>query len=230
MTTAEPSPLTDTLRPTPVIDSDHERVRAFVDEHCLCAQNPTERAITLFFAVRDGVRYDPYGVELNRDAFKASETLRRKKGFCVPKAILLTAAYRAAGLPSRLGFADVRNHLSTPRLRHLMRTDRFVFHGYSEVFLEGRWVKATPAFDASLCEVLGVTPLDFDGVTDSVLQPANQAGDQYMEYLADRGTFDDFPLELMLEAWRETYPHFFEVGGLADTGDMHEEASRVPKE
>lgn len=181
-----------------------------------------EKAGRLFLMVRDEVAYDPYSASFVAEELTASTTWERKRGFCVTKAILYAAALRAVGIPSRVGFADVVNHLATQRLLELMRTDVFVFHGYTDAWLDGRWVKATPAFDRRLCARFGVAPLEFDGVNDSVLQPMNGAGARFMEYRVDHGSFDDFPFEQMMSAWRATYPHFFE--GLAPPrGDFAKE-------
>jgi transglutaminase-like putative cysteine protease len=124
----------------------------------------------------------------------------------VAKAALLAAASRAVGLPSRLGFADVRTHLTTERMRRAMGTDLFVFHGYAELYLEGRWVKATPAFNRTLCERFDVAPLEFDGRHDSLFQQADRQGHRYMEYVRDRGQFDDLPLATIHAAFVEHYP------------------------
>ena len=72
-----------------------------------------------------------------------------------------------SSVPSKVGFADVRNHLCTPRLRALMGSDVFIYHGITELFLDGKWVKATPTFNIGLCERFGVIPLDFDGHADA---------------------------------------------------------------
>jgi len=194
------------LEPTPLLDSDHPRVIDFATRACTTAETAVERARALFYAVRDGVRYSPYHIDLNPAAMRASAVLMRGTAFCVPKAGLLAAAARAMGIPSRLGFADVRNHLATERLLRLIRTDVFRLHGYVELRLGGRWVKATPAFNRQLCERLGVSPLDFDGRHDAMLQRWNGAGEQYLEYLADRGHFDDLPLQLIAEELRTHYP------------------------
>jgi transglutaminase-like putative cysteine protease len=131
----------------------------------------------------------------------------------VPKSVLLAALARVVGIPSRLGFADVVNHLASKRLLELMKTDVFAFHGFTELFIEGRWVKATSAFDKKLCERFRVPPLEFDGRNDALLQPFNSDGDQYMEYVRDHGTFADLPFELMMETFREVYPHWFGADG-----------------
>jgi hypothetical protein len=202
-----------TLAPTPTIDSDHPEVRRFAEETVGDASDEVECAVRLYYAVRDRVRYNPYQAVkalLTPDGFRASTTLSRSDAFCVPKAILLAAAARAVGIPSRLGFADVRNHLATKRLLEHMGTDLFVFHGYTELYLEGRWVKATPAFDAALCEKFGVEPMEFDGRNDSVFQACDAQGRRHMEYVRDRGHWDDLPLEEMVDAWRELYPSMFE--------------------
>ena len=115
-------------------------------------QNAVEKAVLLYYAVRDGIRYDPYYPFYLPVHYRASVVLKGRRGFCVPKVSLLCAAGRACGIPSRAGFATVRNHLATPQLLEFMGSDLFVFHGFTEFFLEGKWVKATPAFNRELCK------------------------------------------------------------------------------
>jgi transglutaminase-like putative cysteine protease len=195
------------LDPTWFLDSDSPEVQRFAAEAVREAQAPRERAARLFLAVRDGIRYDPYAVSGDPRLYRASTTALARSAFCIPKAVLLAAACRAAGIPARLGFADVRNHFSSTRLHALLGTDLFVFHGYAELFLGGRWLKATPAFNRELCAFFGVAPLAFDGTTDALFQPFDEAGQRHMEYVRDRGTTADLPLAEILRVFRETYPH-----------------------
>ncbi len=179
-----------------------------------------DKAVALYYAVRDGIRYDPYYIDLRPGAMRASAVLKRGSGFCVAKAVVLAAAARTHGIASRLGFADVRNHLTTERMRRAMRTDLFVFHGYAELLVEGRWVKATPAFNISLCERFDVTPLEFDGRRDSLFQQYDREGNRHMEYVRDRGHFSDLPLDEMLEAFEEHYPWLMAGGVYNIRGSM----------
>ena len=197
------------LGPTYFLDYEHPAVVAFVEESTAGAESDVERASRLFLAVRDRVRYDPYQADISREGMTASATLARGASFCVPKAILLAAGLRAVGVPCRLGFADVTNHLATERLLATLRTHVFAFHGYVELVVAGRTCKVTPAFNRELCDKFGVAPLEFDGEHDAMLQPFDASGRAFLEYLKDRGTYDDFPHEEMLRVWRETYPHFF---------------------
>ena len=197
------------LQPTTIIDSDHETVIRFASEATAKAGSDPERAMNLYYTVRDLIYYDPSSIELTPEYMKASATLNSKRGFCVSKAILLAAAARVCGIPARLGFADVRNHLATARLREIMKTDLFVFHGYTELLLGGLWVKATPAFNRSLCEKFGVRPLEFDGKNDSVFQEFDESGNKLMEYVRDHGHFSDLPLDLMIKAYKRLYPGIF---------------------
>ncbi len=194
----------DTLCPTAFIDSDHPAVQAFAAEHARGASE-RERAVALVYAVRDGFRYDPYRIDLSPVGMKASTVLANGYGWCVPKATLLAATCRAAGIPARLGFADVRNHLSTERMRETMKTDLFVWHGYTDIWIEGAWRKATPAFNLALCERFGLLPLDFDGLRDSVYHAFDRAGQRHMEYVHQRGSFDDLPLAQILKTFAEVY-------------------------
>jgi transglutaminase-like putative cysteine protease len=157
--------------------------------------------------VRDNIRYDPYAVSSEPELYRASTTARARSAFCIPKAVLLAAASRALGIPARLGFADVRNHFSSTRLHALLGTDLFVFHGYAELLLDGRWLKATPAFNRELCRRFGVAPLTFDGTADAVFQPFDSEGRRHMEYVRDRGTASELPLSEILRVFRETYPN-----------------------
>jgi len=194
----------ESLRPTPFIDIDHPAVVAFAAEHARGASE-RERAVALVYAVRDGFRYDPYRIDLSPQGMKASTVLSKGYGWCVPKATLLAAACRAAGIPARLGFADVRNHLSTERMRETMKTDLFVWHGYTEIWIEGAWRKATPAFNLALCERFGLLPLEFDGLNDSIYHPFDRSGQRHMEYVHQRGSFDDLPLAQILKTFAEVY-------------------------
>ncbi len=169
-----------------------------------------DRAAAIFRAVRDDILYDPYAVSFDPDAYRASVVLSCERGFCVQKAILLAAAYRAVDIPARLGFADIRNHLVPARLKAAMGTDLFVYHGYVEAWLEGRWLKATPAFNRTLTERFGYRTLTFDGRHDSLLHPTDREGNRHMEYIRDHGTFAAFPLDAMRDAFAEAYPHLVE--------------------
>lgn len=198
-----PSPAT--LAPTALIDSDHPAVAAFAARHDV-GDRDVERAVALYLAVRDGFRYDPYRIDLSPLGMRASHVLEIGVGWCVPKAALLAAAARAVGIPARVGYADVRNHLSTERMRQTMKTDLFVWHGYTELWLGGRWVKATPAFNIELCDRFGLLPLEFDGVNDSLYHPYDRAGQRHMEYVREHGAFDDMPLARIVEDFRRYYP------------------------
>jgi transglutaminase-like putative cysteine protease len=195
------------LQPTWFLDSDSPAVQRFAADAIRDAEEPRQRATRLFSAVRDDIRYDPYAVSADPELYRASTTAQARSAFCIPKAVLLAAASRAVGIPARLGFADVRNHFSSTRLHALLGTDLFVFHGYAELLLDGRWLKATPAFNRELCARFGVAPLGFDGTADALFQPFDSAGRRHMEYVRDRGTTSDLPLPEILRVFRETYPN-----------------------
>jgi len=218
------------LRPTYYIDSDASAVVAFAEVSAGDKETSLEKGVALFYAVRDKIRYNPYRIDLqNRDAFKASVIISRGYGYCVAKAIVLAAVARASGIPSRLGFADVRNHLTTERLRQLMKTDTFIYHGYTELFLEKRWIKATPTFNLSLCEKFGVTPLNFDGRNDTLFHPYDREGKRHMEYIKDHGHFVEVPYERIISCFREYYPAYFQIHDIPREDDFEREAASEKK-
>jgi transglutaminase-like putative cysteine protease len=165
--------------------------------------------------VRDRVRYNPFQNFMADDAYRASTCLERNVGWCVSKAALLAACARAAGIPARVGFADVKNHLTTPELTAKMGTDLFVYHGYVELQLDGKWIKATPAFNLALCTRFRVKPLEFDGREDSIFHPFDEDNRRHMEYVRWRGEFADVPAEDIKRVFSETYPALFNLGPAA---------------
>jgi len=202
------------LEPGRYIDSVHPAVIAFTKEN-LRGDSERERAVSLYYAVRDGIPYNPFLDFADSNVYKASAVLEANQGFCVGKAALLAASARVAGIPARVGFADVKNHLTSPRLAETMGSDLFVYHGYTELQLEGRWVKATPAFNLSLCTRFRVRPLEFDGREDSIFHPFDEDNRRHMEYLRDRGVHADVPVEEIQLAFREAYPKFYGLGAAA---------------
>ncbi len=194
------------LEPTEIIDSDHPSIKAFAREVVSGAgESPSAKAVRLYYAVRDGIRYTPYYPFYRPEHYRASVVLQAGQGYCVPKASLLCALARACNIPARVGFAHVRNHLSTRQLLDYMGTNLFVFHGYNEFYLEDRWVKATPAFNAELCHRHRVAPLEFDGLNDSLFQPYNLDRQHFMEYVEEVGVFSDIPVKRILTGWEDAY-------------------------
>jgi len=200
----------DCLQPSQCIDSDHPDIVAYVQSLLEPRQGNVEKAVTLYYRVRDDIRYNPYAIATTVDGFLASTTLRAGEGWCVTKALLLAALCRAAGIPARVGFADVVNHLSTERLRATMETDVFYFHGYTSIYLDKRWVKATPAFNIALCDKFGLRPLAFDGRQDSLYHAFDMAGNKHMEYINERGEYLDLPFDEMATVFRQHYPRLFQ--------------------
>ncbi len=193
------------LVPTPTIDSDCPSVQTFARNNAGNDLDPKSQAVCLYYAVRDGIWYDPYRIDLTVDGLKASTTLRTGRSWCIAKAILLAACCRVMNIPARLGFADVKNHLSTARMREQMKTDTFYWHGYTSIYLNGVWLKATPAFNIELCKRFRMMPLEFDGSTDSIFQPFDLDGHQHMEYVNYRGEFLDTPLDAIRKTFHDKY-------------------------
>jgi len=190
------------------IDSGHADVEAFACKITAGSADGISRAIRLYYAVRDDITYDPYYVGDARSYFRASDCLRAKRGFCIPKAALLAASARSMGIPARVAYADVRNHLSSKKLIELLGTDLFIWHGFTELYLEGRWVKATPAFNFSLCQRFGVRPLEFDGRHDSIFQEYDHGRRRFMEYVRQRGHYADVPYNAIIAEFKSVYPRW----------------------
>jgi transglutaminase-like putative cysteine protease len=131
--------------------------------------------------------------------------LKSGRAFCIGKASLLCAVGRVSGIPTRVGFANVRNHLSTKQFIEFLGTDIFVYHAYVEFYLEGQWVRATPAFNVELCRKHNVAPLEFNGREDSLFHSYDADNRKFMEYLEYHGTYADIPVDAIVSAWEEAY-------------------------
>jgi transglutaminase-like putative cysteine protease len=197
---------TDYLAPTPIIDADSKIIIDYAMSAIEDADDdPISKAIKLYYAVRDGIWYDPYIPFYRPEHYRASNVLKRGRAFCIGKASFLCALGRACGIPSRVGFADVHNHLATKQLLDYLGSNIFSYHGFMEFYLDGKWVKATPAFNKELCRKARVTPLEFNGREDSIFQLYNEEKKLFMEYINDHGTYADIPVNQIVDAWKEVY-------------------------
>jgi len=199
------------LKPTPAIDSDNpliiEKAKSLVEKH----EKESKKAIKLFYFVRDEIKYNAYIPYHLFDYHIASKTLKRGEGYCVSKAILLAALSRAIRIPARLRFADIRNYLLPEKYKKLIGGNILVYHGYTELYIEGKWIKLTPAFDLELCKKYNIKPVEFDGENDAVLHRYTLDGKLHIEYLRDHGYFSDLPFEEMLKARIQVYgPDYIE--------------------
>lgn len=197
------------LAPAEYIDSDHPKVMVTAAELSRGASGPAEIAQRAFYLVRDLTYGAPDFDRL--ESFKASVLLAEGRGYCVPKAAAFAALCRAAGLPARVGFADVSNHLASAKTLELMGGRTFAWHGYAEVYLNGQWLKVSPTFDAPLCRRLGATPLQFDGQNNGHLQPFDAKGQAFMSYDRWHGTFHDVPARFLAAEMPLRYPRAYDA-------------------
>ena len=200
--------LSDYLSPTTILDADHPDIIDFAQTTIGpegSSQDHLTMAVKLYYAVRDTIWYDPYAPFYKPEHYRASTILKTKRAFCIGKAGLLCTLGRACGIPSRLGYVDVINHLATRQLIEHLGNDLFTYHGFTEFYLAGKWVKATPAFNQELCIKHKVTPLEFDGCHDSIFQPYNEKEELFMEYVADHGVYADIPVDDIVADWKRAY-------------------------
>ena len=209
------------LAPGRFVDSNAPAIEALARRATAGLRDEIDRIVRLYRAVRDTIVYDPYVDFFDQQNYRASSVLAAGRGFCIGKSAVLAATARVIGVPARVGYADVRNHMTSRRLRERSKSDIFIWHSYTDLYIDGRWVKATPAFDQALCERVGLKPLEFDGRQDSLFHPFDREGRRHMEYLRDRGTFPDVPFETIQADFRLAYPSLAGERGLK--GDFHAE-------
>ena len=219
------------LGATGFFDIEHPKVREFVADAIGDAASARERAVRLFYAVRDRIRYDPYRVVFDAAAYRASSVIETGYAWCVPKAGLLAACARAVGIPSAIGLADVVNHLNTEKLRERMNgVNVFYDHGYAALYVDGRWLKAAPAFNIELCERFGVRPPEFDGTSAALYQESDVAQRRHMKSLADPGPWSALPLEQIKADFAVHYPGLIRrlaEGAAEDPGRFEDDAAQA---
>jgi transglutaminase-like putative cysteine protease len=195
------------LEETHSLNFNNPDFKIFLKEFNL-GKNSTDNAKEIYYKIRDHFLYDPYHLDLNKNALIASEIIKKRRAWCVEKALIMVACCRAIGIPARFGFAIVTNHIGVEKLTNYLRRYEIVFHGYAEIFLDNKWIKCTPAFDNRVCRLSGVSTLDWDGENDSMFQEFEN-GKKFMEYLHFYGEFADIPFELMHQEMKKYYPHLF---------------------
>lgn len=221
--------LQELIQPTYFFNYNNKKFENYFENYYKPNKSPLENLIDFYYIVRDTILYNPYNFKTNKQDYQASEIIDFKKTYCIPKAILFTTIARKLGFPAKIGFSDVKNHISSQRFIQFLGTDIFAFHGYSEIYIYddnnvGKWVKATPAFDKELCKKFNVPPLDFDGKHDAIFQAFDNSGNKFMEYVRERGSFSDFPFEYLMQGMKEFYPQLWRASRTKKIdGDMREE-------
>lgn len=213
MHTNDVGDMNEYTKATALIDFNHPVVADFRSSLLLEGKSDKEKVLAIYFAVRDSIRYNPFDIRFEAEALKADRVLQKGHGHCVDKALLFVTLCRAEGIPARIGLAKVQNHMGTAKLEEKLGTNVLAPHGYAEVYLDGKWIKCTPAFNKELCERLGVEQLDFDAENDSIFQAYDRAGGTFMQYLEDYGTFADLPVDFIKEVMEKTYPNLFDAEG-----------------
>jgi len=212
------------LQSAEFIDSNSVNIKDFAEETVRTSLSHHDKAIALYYRVRDDIRYTPYLDFGDPEIYRASSVLHAGYGFCISKASLLAACGRAVGIPSRVGFADVNNHLNTPRLREMNGGDLMRWHAFTEFYLHGIWVKSTPAFNLELCTRFRVKPLEFNGREDSIFHPFDADQRMHMEYVHERGSFADIPYAAIINTYKRYSPKLL---GNNSGGDFGAEAEEV---
>lgn len=198
--------MTKSTASTYFFDYEHPVIQELVKEFKSPTLSDQKKASGLYLKIRDGWRYNPYDIVFRKEALKASNIAKKDHGHCIDKSVLYITGLRALGIPAKLHLAKVKNHIAVERLTEKFGTNELTPHGMVDVFIDNRWVKATPAFNQELCRLTGVEPLEFDGSQDSMFQEFNQEGKEFMEYLDDYGSFDDVPLDFIERNMKENYP------------------------
>lgn len=193
-----------------LLDCNHPVIQKTINQVTAGCQDEIEVMQKLFLFVRDQIPYNMYAVSGNPLYYRSSKVLEMGTGYCMQKAILFTSLGRAAGVPSRLVLAAIRNHLTPPEVVEILGGNIFFPHAYSQFFLAGRWINIAATYDKPLSERMGTAVLEFNGHDDTLLPETDLAGRRFIEYMENFGTFDDLPWQLITEKMPHYYPRGLE--------------------
>lgn len=192
------------LKCTDFIDCDNKVIKDKAYKVIKGLQTDKEKAVALYYFVRDEIKHNAYAPLHDLDRYKASKILEAGNGVCQQKAILLVALARAAGIPARIGLVDVRDHLISDTFREMIGgIDILPLHGYAELCIDGRWIHASPAYDIDICRRKRFVPVEFDGQNDAKDSPYDLDGNPHIEHLKYHGPYDDFPWDEILNYYME---------------------------
>ncbi len=195
------------LQPTKFFDFNKTKVQQKALEITDGYETDKEKAKALFYWVRDTVKYNmQLFVPIIVNNFKASKVMHKRQGFCVSKSILLSTLARAVGIPARIHLVDLINHLVSQKVIDFMGTNVMFYHGFSEFYLNDKWIKLTPSFDQETAKRGKFLPMvEFDGENDAVFPPYDINGNKFGEYVGDRGVHADLPLDEIDKVFQEKY-------------------------
>jgi transglutaminase-like putative cysteine protease len=196
------------INPTVHLDYLSEEVKKFLVDLNLTELSDKEKVILIYNKVRDHFLYDPYRLDLRSNELVASKILKKKRAWCVEKSIVMAACLRSINIPCKLGYANVINHIGTEKLVDILKSQTIACHGYVNIYIDDKWVKATPSFDKRICKLLKVSPLEFNGEEDSLFQEFRE-NEQFMEYEKYLGEYSDVPVEMINKEMKKNYPHLF---------------------
>ena len=192
------------LRCTEIIDCDTESVREKAIETTKGLKTDKKKAIALYYFVRDKIKHNAYTPLYDPSRYKASSTLEAGHGMCQNKAILLVALARAVGIPARLGLVDVEDYQLSEKFKQMIGgVNVMPLHGFAELYIDGRWVHASPAYDLATCQKKGFIPVEFDGVNDAKDSEYTKAGKLHMKHIKYHGPYEDLPLDEIYSYYRE---------------------------
>jgi transglutaminase-like putative cysteine protease len=165
----------DYLAATRLCDCDNPWLRKKAEETTNGATTPEEKALRIFYFVRDNIRF---GMAFSRS--RASRILKLGYGECLTKTNVQVALLRAVGIPAQMRWvmaqSKVLRGLVADFVLRLIASE--ASHFWAECYLRDRWVSCEATFDKPLYEGMlkqglitkGQIPtIDWDGENDLVL-------------------------------------------------------------
>ena len=193
------------LKATPTFDCNSEAIIEKARSVTKGQRKAADKARSLFYFVRDEIKFIPHLPVGVLESYQASKILKARGGMCIQKAVLLATLARAVGIPARVHFVDIRNYRAPDNVKETLGTNLFPYHGYNELHIDGKWVKAAPTFELKVCEENRLIPVEFDGKHDALLPSHDLDGNPHIEYLQDHGRYENIPLDKINDAWTQAY-------------------------
>lgn len=195
------------LGATDVIDSDSAVIRSLAHELACDAVDEPGSVKAIFDWVRDEIRYDMGPMLSDRRDWTASVTVRRGYGFCQQKAVLLAALLRARGTPAGIAVELLLDHKIPPHFAAHMGGQEIPLHGYTTVFVDGRWQRIDSTLDRMLCQRNGYRLVEYAAGADQLLPSTDLAGEPHFDHLGELGQWADVPDQVVSATLELPYLH-----------------------
>lgn len=201
MTFPVPKGMEEYVKSTELCDCDCDEIKQKAQELTRTASSPQQAALSIFNFVRDQIIF-----ATDFATTKASETLSKRKGFCLTKTNLQVALLRAIGIPARYHQVVLHKEVLKgilPCLIYKKFPEKIWYHPCCECYISEKWISCDLVLDKTLYEAAckkgiiskeSMPTIDWDGENDLIT-----ITHWMLEDIGTQASYDDISKKVMDE-------------------------------